>query len=314
MIEFVVPIFLSMGIGARCSRRHVLTGCAIEELKKLITNFFLPMLTFRMFAQAKLEAATLQMVVIAFGLHGLALLLGFALSRAFGEYGRYGPFLMSSAEGGMLGIGLFQMVYGGENLPYLAPFELGQGIFYFTVFLTVLSGRTAPQEHREDRAFRQRAAGIVKTMLSAPVFDGCLFGIGYQLCGLGGVMERLGLADPLYACIDVFSALIMPLILITIGFELPFSRELLLPVAKTLALRFLVMGSCFLVGAGLLRLIGVRTPLYYYALLLECSLPPGFLIVMYVKEQSQRLYLNADISIHVLVTLAISVGFRLFLA
>ena len=314
MISLVLPIFFALAIGVFCSRRRILSAAAVTELKNLVTTFFLPLLTFQMFSTAELGETTIFLVAVTFLLLCAALFLGFAASGFLGEYGKYGRFLTTSAEGGMIGVGLFQMIYGTVSLSYLAPIELAQGLFYFTVYLTVLTGREPSGQNPggAEKKIGAMAAAAVRRILTTPVLDGCLLGILYQLCGLADLAERAGIAAQLYACIDVFTALIMPLILVAIGFELSFSREIWLPIIKTVILRCCILGACVLAGIGILRLGNVVDPAYYIALAFEFSLPPAFLIVVYVKERAYQKYLNAFLSVYVLLTLVFAVAFKLF--
>lgn len=312
MIELIVPILLSLAIGIFCKRKRLLTDRSVGELKNLVTTFFMPMVAFRMFSQADLEAATLALVAMSFTLQVLGLLIGAGTRRILGEYGRYSRFLMCSTEGGMIGIGLFQMIYGQDRLAYLAPFELGNGLFYFIVCLPLLSAQAGAAQ-AETAPLLERGRKTARAILSAPVFIGCLAGVLYQLVGLRALVETLGLSDALYACIDVFGALIMPLILISIGFELSFSRELLGPVVKTAALRACTMGSTLLLGECLLHLMGVNAWMFRCALAFEYALPPSFLTAVYVETPKQQRYVNAALSFYVFVTLLFALGFRLFL-
>lgn len=312
MVSFLLPIILSLGIGIFCKQKKLLDGGAVEALKTLVTTFFLPMLSFRMFSTAALEGTAVFLGALSFGLLSAALLLGFASRRFLGEYGEFGRFLMSSAEGGMIGVGLFQMLYGPESLSYLAPIELGQGLFYFLVYLSVLTGRCMPPSAQR-RSAAARAAVLVKRILTTPVFDGCLAGMLYQLLRLPALSDRIGLTEPLYACIDEFTALIIPLILIAIGYELSFSREVWRAVLKSAALRAGIMGVCALAGIFVMRTAGITDLGYSIALAFEFSLPPSFLIVVYVKDRRQQQYLNAALSFYVLVTLFFAAGFHIFL-
>lgn len=312
MFSFLLPIILSLGIGVFCKRKKLLDSGAVEALKTLVTTFFLPMLAFRMFSTASLQGTAVFLGILSFGLLSLALLLGFITRRFLGEYGEFGCFLMSSAEGGMIGVGLFQMLYGPENLPYLAPVELGQGLFYFIVYLTVLTGKCMPPSSKK-RSAAASAAAVAKRILTTPVFDGCLAGILYQLLSLPALAGKTGFSVPLYACIDGFTALIIPLILIAIGYELSFSQKVWRAVLKTTALRLCIMGACVLMGIWIIHTVGITDPGCAIALAFEFSLPPSFLIVVYVGDRRHQQYLNAALSFCVLVTLFFAAGFQMFL-
>ena len=68
---------------------------------------------------------------------GVAIALGYVLKSAVKPYGKYLPFLLASAEGGMLGYALYGLIVGNQT--GFATVDLGQTVFAYTVWLGCLT-------------------------------------------------------------------------------------------------------------------------------------------------------------------------------
>lgn len=86
------------------------------------------------------------------------------------------PFLMTGFEGGMLGYALFGLLYGAGQTHVFAMADIGQTVFAYTVFLSVLNVVNGD---------KPSVKGVVKNMLSNPACVGMLLGIVLGALGLG---------------------------------------------------------------------------------------------------------------------------------
>ena len=81
-------------------------------------------------------------------------------------YGKYLPFLLASAEGGMLGYALYGLIVGSQS--GFAAVDLGQTVFAYTVWLGCL---TSVDGEKVD------AKALLKNMFSNKCFLGMALGI-----------------------------------------------------------------------------------------------------------------------------------------
>lgn len=93
----------------------------------------LPVMLFNAFFTAAYSVRVVVVFLVVFIGYGIAIALGYVLRSAVKPYGKYLPFLLASAEGGMLGYALYGLIVGSQS--GFAAVDLGQTVFAYTVCL-----------------------------------------------------------------------------------------------------------------------------------------------------------------------------------
>ena len=291
MLETALPVFLALGLGMLCRSRGFLTREGVDALKKTVLNLTLPFVLLEAFATAEYTAAALLLPLLMFGICCLALGLGYLAVRVFRVKGKLTKFLFSGFEAGMLGYALFVLLFPGRSVSDFALPDIGQTLFVFTLYKTLLSGKT------DIRA-------IGKDMATTPILWAAAAGVLIGATGLYGKMEQWGVAGILTASTGFLSAPTGMIILLTVGYDLVIREIPWKKTAGLIALRLGIMAVCCGVAVALNRTL-LSGVLFEGAMLLMLILPPPYVIPVFADEPEERVQISSALSALTLVTMVL---------
>ncbi|SDM93306.1 AEC family transporter [Acetanaerobacterium elongatum] len=304
VIQMVLPVLLMIGLGLLCRRTGLVSMQGLSGIKAVVANITLPVVLFKAFYSAQYNLNSLLTFAVIFISCSVALALGFVLRRLVGErYKKFMPFLLSGFEVGMLGYALFSMLAGDENLHVLASLDLGQVLFAYTVYLSLL-GITSGN--------KPTPKGVVLNIFKNPACIGMLLGIIVGATGLGSVITGSAIGGIFTQAISFIAAPTAGMILIIVGYELSLSKKLLKPVFITIGLRLAVMALLLLAASALLFAILPFDKTLFMALLLIFSLPAPFVIPIFADVQEHGEYISTTVSVNTLVTVLIFAGIAVY--
>lgn len=156
VLNTALPVFAALLIGVLCRKRNMLSREGVDALRKLAVDITLPAVLFSAFATAEYTARGMLVPLLLFALCVAALAMGFLIKKLLGFESRLAPYLMTGFEAGMLGYGLFSLLYPGEGSAAFAIIDLGQVLFVFTVYKGMIMGKGS-------------AAELTKQAVSSPV-------------------------------------------------------------------------------------------------------------------------------------------------
>ena len=289
MLETALPVFLALGLGMLCRGKGFLTRDGVDALKKTVLNLTLPFVLLEAFATAEYTAAALLLPLLMFGICCLALGLGYLAVKLFRVKGKLTKFLFSGFEAGMLGYALFVLLFPGRSVSEFALPDIGQTLFVFTLYKTLLSGKT------DIRA-------IGKDMASTPILWAVAAGVLIGATGLYGKMQQWGIAGILTASSSFLSAPTGMIILLTVGYDLVIREIPWKKTAGLIALRLGIMAVCYAVAVALNRTV-LNGVLFEGAMLLMLILPPPYVIPVFADEPEERVQISSALSALTLVTM-----------
>ncbi|HNW86512.1 MAG TPA: hypothetical protein PLP25_01355 [Candidatus Limiplasma sp.] len=293
ILQMVLPVLLTFGIGLVCKRKNVFGQEGLKGLKAVVSNVTLPVVLFNAFFTAQYSGKIALMFATVFISCVLGLLAGFALRRWMKPYGKFLPFLLTNFEGGMLGYALYGLLYAGQTQRF-AMVDIGQTVCAFTVFLATL---------RAVGGEKPTVGSLVRNMFTNPVFIGILLGVALGALGVGQWIGTTPAGPIVNDVIRFIAAPTSTLILIIVGYELSFRRELMKPVLKTVGLRLLVMGGLLALGTVFVfSIIPFEKPLFV-AMLLAYSLPAPYIIPLFADVTGHAEYLSTTLSVQTLVSI-----------
>lgn len=298
ILQMVLPVIVTFVLGYVCCRRKIFGQEGLKGLKAFVSNITLPVVLFNAFFTAEYSGKIALTFSVVFISCGLALAAGFALRRFAAPFGKFLPFLLTDFEGGMLGYALFGLLYAGQTHIF-AMVDIGQTLFAYTVFLTVL--KAVGGEKTNPKA-------LMRNMFTNTAFIGTVLGAVLGLLGVG----KWAMASPIGSILtDLIAFIAAPtsaLILIIVGYELSFKRELMKPVMITVGLRLCVMACLLLAGSLVLfAIIPFEKPLFV-ALMLAYSLPAPFIIPLYADVAGHGEYISTTLSVQTLVSVVLFIG------
>ena len=289
--ELTLPVLALLGLGMICRACRIFDTNSIDGLKKLISRYLMPFTLFRSLASIDLSGTVVLLGAVCFTMCCVSLLLGHAtkgLCRSFS----YHPYLCSAYEIGMLGVALFPLLFGDTGLGYLASMDIGACFFFFCVYM--LNGGRA-----------EGAKKTLKNIFCSPALLACLAGMFCNLTGLSRLIFDSAIGPVVSSIIAMLTKSITPLILIVVGYGFQLSPALLPFVFRTSVLRLAISIPTCLLGLLILRLFGVQDEVVRFAVIFVAALPAPFSTSVYAKDGAQQEYMNTQMSLYVIVTIAV---------
>ena len=281
-LSMVLPVLVMVCIGRFLAKNKIISKDGIEGIRTVIGEVTLPVVLFNAFFTAEYNRRMFLVFVMVYAGFCIALLFGYATRRFVKPYGRFMPFLLTGAEGGMLGYSLFALLAGAERT----------SVFAYTVYLSCL--RIADGQ-------KASAGAVFHDVITNKACLGMLSGIVLGAAGVGKAVLSSAAAPVVTELIRFITAPTAALILIIVGYEFELSRELIRPVAKTAAFRLFIMAALFaVVGTALTVLTGFDRELLM-ALALIYSLPAPFIIPLFANVKEDGAYISTTLSVQTLV-------------
>ena len=299
ILQMVLPVLLVIALGFLCNRRQWLSAAGLQGIKSVVGKITLPVVLFNAFFTADYSGTTALTFCVVYISLGAALLIGFWARRFNARYGKFMPFLMTGFEGGMLGYALFGLLYGASQTHIFAMADVGQTMFAYTVFLSTLQVVNGQ---------KPSVGAVVRNMLTNPASVGMLLGIVLGVAGVGKWVAASTIGPLVSSLVSFITAPTSVLILLMVGYELSFSRELMKPVLTTALVRLAVMAAlCCVCALVIFAVVPFDKPLLV-ALMLGFMLPPPFIIPLYADVTGHGEYISTTLSISTLLSVAAFIG------
>ena len=302
ILEMVLPVVTMFLLGYLMNRKKLLTEAGHQGLKSVVSNITLPVVLFNAFFTAEYNGRILLTFGVVYVSCGLGLALGFLLRRFVRPYDKFMPFLVTNFEGGMLGYALFGLLYPGRTGVF-AMADIGQTLAAYSIFLvtltTVSSGRSDPK-------------GIAKSALTNQALIGAFLGVLLGALGLGKTILSSPVGGVISSLISFISAPTSALILLIVGYELSFRRELMGPVLKTVGLRLVITALLCVLGSLIIFSVLPFEKELLVALLLAWSLPAPFIIPLYADVTGHGNYISATLSMQTLLSIFLFIAVSVY--
>lgn len=296
--EMVFPVLLMFGLGWLCNKKQIFNTQGLAGIKALVGNVLLPVVLFNAFFTAEYSGTIALTFGVVYVSCALGLAAGFLLKHFVKPYDKYMPFLLTDFEGGMLGYALFGLLYAGQTRIF-AMVDIGQTLAAYTVFLITLqavsTGKTNPKV-------------LAKSALTNPAFIGTLLGVVLGASGVGAWVLSSPIGALVSETISFVTTPVSGLILVIVGYELNFRRQLMKPVLLTVLLRILVMAVLLVLGSLVIfSIIPFSKPLFV-ALMLAYSLPAPFIIPLFADVGKDGEYISTALSMETIASIILFIG------
>ena len=298
----VIPIVLLIALGILLRRLRVLDDAVVEGLKRLVVGVVLPAVLFTAFLSMEFRAEYLALIVIIPVACVLLLGMGAVARRALGAP-PVATFLFTGFEFGMVGLALYAAAYGLSNVPTAAIVGLGHEFFIWFIFVTLL-------KRQSDGAvsLSETLASFVKSPVILAIFAGL-------------ALNRLGVAETLAAnpfsagvlgALGYLAAVIVPVILLIVGYGTRLSPAGVREAAPLVAVRFV---ACLILALVLSELIVGRwlglDQFARAAVFMLFILPPPFIVPIFLPahRRDEVAYSNNVLSLYTVVSVVTFVAY-----
>lgn len=301
ILKIVLPLIIALAIGFFARKRDILSPEAIEGMKAFVMKFALPAMLFGLFFTAEYSPSILVFAVTMFSLGYLGLGLGFLIGKPLANRSPMFKYMTTGWEVGMLGYALFALLYGAENLRYLALMDFGHVLFIFSGYIAVLNTRLgcSPKES-------------AKALITNPIPWAMLSGALLAIFGVSSALAPSGVTDLIKSLCDFVAAPLSCVILIVVGYGIEFSKKNFATAAISVAIRTLV---CALLCAIALFVISAFIPLsdpMRWAIIVLFITPAPFILTMYTTNEQERADVSMSLSLQTMFTVLIFIGIVIF--
>lgn len=296
VVQMVLPIAIMLGLGVVCRQKGIFNMAGLAGIKAVVSDICLPVVLFNAFFTAQYSLTVLLVFVLVYLGFGLAMAAGFGLRGLAKPHGQFFPFLLTSAEGGMLGYALYGLLMGEQS--GFAAVDLGQTVFAYTAFLGMLtlSGGQKPT-----------AKDLLKNIVTNKCCIGMALGILLGASGVGRWVLAGSAGGIVSSAISMITAPTSALVLLIVGYELELDKTLLRPVAVTVLCRLVVMGALLaLVSFVLFQIVPFDRKLQI-ALMILYALPAPFIIPLFADVGQEGRYISTTLSVHTICTILLYV-------
>ena len=291
ILKIVLPLVVSLGIGFFARKRDILSPEAIEGMKTFVMKFALPAMLFGLFFTAEYAPSVLLFAVTMFTLGFVGLGLGFLIGKPLEKRSPMLKFMTAGWEVGMLGYALYALLYGVENLRYLALMDFGHVLFVFSGFTAALSAHMGCSSKES-----------LKSLVRNPIPWAMLTGSILAILGVSRALAPSGVTDLVKTLCDFVAAPLSCVILIVVGYGIEFSRKNFATAAISVLIRSLV---CAALCVAALFFIGAFIPLsdaMRWAIIILFITPAPYIMTMYTTNEQERADVSMSLSLQTIVT------------
>jgi len=302
VLKIILPLLVSLGIGYFSRKRALFSPEAIEGMKTFAVKFALPAMLFGVFFTAEYTPRVLLFAATMFTLGFVGLGLGFLIGGLFKNRSPMLRYMTAGWEVGMLGYALFTLLYGTENLHYMALIDFGQVLFVFTVFVLALSVRAG-------RTF----GSSMRMLLTNPIPWAMVAGAILSILGVSRALEPSGVTELITTVFNFIAAPLSCLILIVVGYGIEFSKKNFATAAISAVMRTLV---CAVLCIAALLIFGAVTPLpepMRWAVVIIFLTPAPYILTMYTLNEQESADVSMSLSLQTMVTVVAFIAIVLFL-
>lgn len=291
VLETALPVFVMLIMGMLCRSKRFISREGVDTLKKVIINLTLPFALFSAFATAEYTMSAVVIPVVVYVAMGVMLALGFLAAKLQRSASKLSPFVSACFEAGMLGLPLFTLLFPDESVSKFAILMLGHDLFVFTLYKTLLVGKTDLK-------------AIGKDLLTSPTLVGVLLGLLVGATGLYGQLHKWGVGGILDAVTGFVAAPTAAIILLCMGYdfvprEIPWKKT-----GKLIVIR-LAIAAALLAGLIFFNRAVLGNMIFEGALIILFIAPPPFIIPVFTDEPAERAELSATLSAMTLLTMVL---------
>ncbi len=281
VVSNVIPIVVLIGLGVVVRRTHLLDRNAIDGVKTLVMNLGLPAVLFLAFLNIHLRLEFLYLVLAVIAMLVVFFAVGAFAQRLLRPGEPLLPFFGTGFAFGFLGIPLFAIVFGEENLGIFSVMGVGHELFVWFLYYPLI------MLHYDREGFSARS---LLNILRSPLIIAIIVGLAANAVGLREFLNGNFFFAGLMESARFLAATTTPLILIVIGYGLSLDwKAVRVGTAFTLARFALVFGIGYTFKVLVLDRIVTSDPvLFGHAVFTFLVLPPLFSLPIFVGSYGDR--------------------------
>lgn len=292
--KIIAPIVAAIGLGMLARKKNMMTPDEIRGLQQFVIQFALPCVVFNACLSASIGADSLGSMTFVLILILASTLAGFYARRKLFPYHNL-PLLFSTQETGLLGIPLFMVLFGAEQVYHMGVLDLTQAVFFY-ITVAILSSSTGENPS---------AMEIFKKVITSPLLIVCALALVLNFSGIGAWMMDIGIGSVLTECTGFFAQTVSVLMIFCVGYNFSLSKSNRQAIVKISAVHFLLFaGAGILIQLGLFLVPNVG-PATRWAVLMYTTLPPSYIAPSLGKTEEDFAVASGVCSLLTIVSLLV---------
>jgi len=293
VLELVLPVLVTLSLGYFAKCKKLIGPQVIEGIKTLVMSFMLPAVLLGAFYKTSFGKDRVLITTIIFLVCIIGLVCGSLLLRLIPKSDSLLPFFTTGFEAGMMGFGLYTMLFSAAETHYFASVELGQEIFVFTVYMALLNKRNGLSGKE-----------TIKSMFKTPVFWAILVGTLLSISGIGTTFANTPISAPIDSLLLYVGAPTGMLMIFVVGYQIAIDPTRIKSALVVTLLRTVLMALlCFVVIHILGLFVTMSKPLFWATILLF-SLPAPFVLPIFSDDKEKEGFIATTLSIGTLFSIA----------
>lgn len=308
IISKALPIILLTIIGLVIRKYDIISQKTVDGIKNLIVKVCLPMTLFLIFLNMELKKEHLWLILAMMFLFCLFYLGGAAFNEVSKEKNKFSQFFCTGFSFGLVGVPLFTIVFGAENLGLYSIMGLSHEMFVWFIYYPVLAIKMD-----QNNNLGSTVAGVLKSPLNISIALGVLL----NLLGLKVMFYGNQIGMGVINTLEYLSSVNAPLILICIGYGMNLDKSYIKESTKLVLLRLFIT---FVVGYGfkiavLDHLVTTNRDIFAYSFFALIVLPPllslPIFLSKYGEKKGEQLVNNATVQ-STIVSMVLFIGYSIF--
>lgn len=266
VLQVIMPIFVTIGLGFYARRRDILTSEQITGLQQFVMKFGLPCVLFNSCLNATLGSESITSMLLVIPSILLSSVLGFWIRRRKYPYHNL-PMLFSAQESGMLGIPLFITLFGIHEAYRMGVLDLAQTLIAIPA-IAILTAETG-----KNPSPLQIAGKVVRS----PFLIASVLGLLLNLSGVADGLDSVGILPIITETTGFLSQPVSAVMLFSVGYNFSLHEGYRATIFQLAGLHFVLFSVICLLMQGVLCFVPGIEVQTRWAVLLYCMLPSSYL-------------------------------------
>lgn len=232
ILEKSLPIILLFAIGVYFRKTNFITENGMSTLKKIVLNMSLPAVLFNTFRSMEFEISHIYLILLVIVVLSLMMLFGKLINVVPFLYNKFNPYVSTAYAYGLVGIPLFSIMYGEENMAIFSIIALAHELFVWIPYMALLNMSLY------NTKFSPKA---IIDLFNTPIMFCMLFGVFLNLTNINTLLLDTSVYKGFLVTVDYFANLATPLILVSIGYSINFSVTQIKPTLKLMLVKVLAI-------------------------------------------------------------------------
>lgn len=264
--QTIAPIFVTLFLGAFSRRKAMIKPEEIQGLQQFVMKFGLPCVLFNSCLAANIGPESISTMALLIPLMVISTLLGFRARKK--RYPYYNlPMLFAAKESGMMGIPLYLILFGADQVYRMGVLDLAQA----TTAISTIAILSASADSNPT------PGEIAKKILTSPFLVMSLLGLALNLTGVADWMNHIGIGAIITESTGFLAQPVSAMMIFCIGYNFSLEKGNRSTIFKLSAIHFLWFAVICLIMQLALFLLPNVDSLTRWAVLMYTTLPASYL-------------------------------------